>query len=109
MKRIALWLLMQFLICLLLSVGAFLLKPVAALHAVLLWGALPLLGAVSAFWLVNRGCNAYLSWIMPPLALTLGAVIASMGYLPPGGAMLLDAFLSVAGAAAGENARKRKR
>ena len=102
-------LLLQFFCCLALSLGAFLLKPLPALHAVLLWGLVPMLGALSAFMLVKRGYNAYLSWIAPPLALTLGALIASMGYLPDGAAVLLDAFLSIVGAAVGDSLINRKK
>ena len=102
MKRHILRLFLQFIVCLPAAAGAYLLKPIGWLHSLCVWGVLPLIGACSAFILVKKGINPYLVWLLPPIAHTLGAYILSMGYLPGAGAVLLNAFISLAGAAFGD-------
>ena len=85
------------------AVAAFILKPLPIPYGICAWGALPLIGLCSAYRVTRCGVNPYLSWILPPLTLTLGALTADLFlYLPPGGMMLLTAFASLIGAAAGD-------
>lgn len=109
MKTYVKALLLQGVVCLLLSFGAFLIRPLPVLYRICVWGVLPLSGSVSAFLVTRKGVNPYLSWILPPLMLTLGAWTANLWlYLPNGGIMLLDALLSLIGAAAGDVMQKGK-
>lgn len=71
------------------------------LYGVALWLGVPLLGALTACRAVQRGLLNYAAWIAPPLCLT-AVHTAIWGYLPPAGAMLLCAFVSLVGAATGE-------
>lgn len=73
----------------------------AVLYALALWVILPLLGACSGCMAVRRGLLNYAAWIAPPICL-FAAHTAIWGYVPPAGAMLLCAFISLIGAAAGE-------
>lgn len=85
------------------AVAAFILKPLPVLYGICAWGVLPLIGLCSAYRVTRSGVDPYLSWILPPLTLTLGALTADLFlYLPPGGMMLLTAFTSLIGAAAGD-------
>ena len=71
------------------------------LRDVLIWALIPFLGALTAYRCVLRGLNNYAAWIAPPAC----AVIASLilwGYVPHGGPVLVCAFVSLVGAAAGE-------
>lgn len=79
------------------------------LHSVLLWGAMPIAGSLSACQAVRRGLNNYLAWIAPA-ACMFAANHLIWGYAPSPGAALLTAFTSLVGAAAGEvlNQRNRK-
>ena len=95
-------LLLQGLLCFALGTAAYLLRPVALLHTALLWIVLPLCGLGTSFAAVRRGVNPYLAWLLPPLMLTLSSVLVTLGYLPGGGIMLLTAFVSLIGSAAGE-------
>jgi len=85
-----------------------LLRPVSILYTVSIYVLIPLLGAISAFYTVDKGINAYLAWLVPPICATISGLIASMGYLPEAGSVILCAFISLTGAAAGETAKRFK-
>lgn len=86
----------------LLALLGHLLSPVRWVSAVLLWIAVPISGAVTACFVTVKGVSPYLAWILPPVMATFAGLIASMGYAPSAGAMLLCAFVSLIGAAAGD-------
>ena len=75
------------------------------LRSVIMWAALPVLGAYTAMKCVLRGLNNYAAWIAPPLCMTAAGLIL-WGYVPHAGPVLLCAFISLVGAAAGEVASK---
>ena len=66
-----------------------------------LWVLVPLAGGFTAFRAVRQGLLNYAAWIAPPACLCAAHTLI-WGYLPPAGAMLLSAFISLVGAAAGE-------
>ena len=70
-------------------------------RAIMLWGAVPLAGLVTACQAVRGGLNNYLAWIAPVPCL-YGINLLVWGYAPPPGPALLTAFLSLVGAAAGQ-------
>lgn len=72
-----------------------------ALYSLALWVLTPLIGAATACRAVLRGLLNYAAWIAPPVCL-FAAHNLIWGYVPPAGAMLLCAFVSLVGAAAGE-------
>ena len=76
-------------------------------RALMLWGAVPAAGFVSACQATRRGLNNYLAWLAPAPCL-FAANYLVWGYSPPAGPALLTAFLSLAGAAAGEVLRQRE-
>ena len=71
------------------------------LYNVSLWALLPLLGAVSAYLATVNGLLNYAAWIAPPLCAVLGHLLVWF-FLPGIGPVLLCAFISLIGAAAGE-------
>ena len=71
------------------------------LYTLALWVLIPLFGAETAFKAVQRGLLNYAAWIAPPACLCAAHTLI-WGYLPPAGAMLLCALVSLVGAAAGE-------
>ena len=73
----------------------------AALHAVLLWGCVPLAGLFAACQAVRRGLNNYAACIAPAACL-LVVYLLTWGFSPPPGAALLTALTSLIGAAAGQ-------
>ena len=75
------------------------LHPIA--YGAALWVLMPLAGAFTACRAVQRGLLNYAAWIAPPVCL-FAAHTAIWGYVPPAGAMLVCAFISLIGAAAGE-------
>lgn len=77
------------------------------LHSLLLWIALPLLGAYTACRCVLWGLNNYAAWIFPPLAM-IGASFILWGYAPHAGPVLVCALISMTGAAAGQVLSERK-
>lgn len=99
----------QFIIVFVLSALIALLRAAGGLYDVLVWAVIPLAGAVTAFLCVRNGVNPYLCWFLPPSAQTLAVLLVTMGYLPQGGQMVLTAFLSLVGSAAGDTANKQKR
>ena len=77
------------------------------------WGLLPLAGLCSAYIATRQGLNNYLAWIAPPLLAGI-LWLLRWTYLPTPGPVLLTAFCSVVGAAAGEvknqeNSRRKDR
>jgi len=104
MKKI----LIQAFICLIISLAVYLLKPAQLLFSAGIWLIIPLSGAVSSYLITRRGINPYCAWIAPPVVQTIGAVIASAGYLPGFGFILLTIFLSVTGAAFADTYNKLK-
>lgn len=100
---------LQLAVTLIAALALYLLRPVGAAFDVLIWVLLPLLGALTAYYCVLNGINPYLAWIMPPLGQTAACLIASAGYLPSGGQMVLTAFVSLIGAAAGDTMNKRNK
>ena len=101
MKRALTSLLLQFLAALALTLAALLLRPIDWLHGVCVWLLLPAIALASAFLLVKKGLNPYISWIMPPLAMA-ALPLAVLGYLTDGGALMLTVFVGILGAAAGD-------
>ena len=79
-----------------------------ALYSTALWLLMPLLGAYTALRAVRRGLLNYAAWIAPPVC-ECAAHVLIWGYLPPAGAMLLCAFVSLIGAAAGEVLNRQKK
>ena len=71
------------------------------LYAVCMWGLMPLLGGVSAYWATKKGLLNYAAWIAPPLCQALGHM-AVWFYPPSPGPVLVCVFVSIVGAAAGE-------
>lgn len=65
------------------------------------WVVLPLLGAVSAYRATRRGLLNYVAWLAPPVCMAAGYCLV-WSYLPEPGPVLLCAFVSLVGAAAGE-------
>ena len=79
-----------------------------ALHAVMLWGVIPVLGLFTACRAVLRGLNNYLAWIAPAACL-FAANYLLWGYSPPAGPALLTALTALVGAAAGQVLLQRRR
>lgn len=79
-----------------------------ALYDIMLFAIMPLLGAYSAYRAVLRGLLNYAAWIAPPACMLFAHTIL-WGYVPPAGAMLVCAFISLIGAAAGEVKKAQKR
>ena len=78
-----------------------------ALYGAALWLLTPLFGAYTALRAGRRGLLNYAAWIAPPVC-QCAAHVLSWGYVPPAGAMLLCAFVSLVGAAAGEVLNQRR-
>ena len=95
-------LILELILCVLAGTAVFLLKPVKTLHALLVWAVFPVFAIFISFKTVKKGVNPYLAWLPPPIGLTLGALAGTLCYLPNGGSMLLCAFASLFGAAAGD-------
>ena len=72
-----------------------------ALYGICIWGLMPLAGCVSAYIATKKGLLNYAAWIAPPVCLAL-AHLGVWTYLPGAGPVLLCAFISLVGAAAGE-------
>ncbi|MBR6767630.1 MAG: hypothetical protein IKM02_06745 [Clostridia bacterium] len=78
------------------------------LRDIILWAGIPLLGAVTAARCVLGGLNNYLAWIAPPVC-SAGASLLLWGYVPKAGPVLMCAFVSLVGAAAGEVLKENKK
>ncbi len=76
-------------------------------YAVMMWFVVPLLGALTAFYMVRRGVVAFAAFWLPPILQTL--VHWLVAGLPPlsAGMPLTAALLSLVGAAAAEELNKR--
>ena len=92
-----------------LAVAALLVDPAMAgpMYAALMWGAVPLSGAVTAFFMVRLGVNPFAAFWLPPVIAT--AVHWLIAGLPPlsFGMTLTATLVSIVGAAAGEESTKR--
>lgn len=90
-------------------IGMLLIGCASALTAVLgripygiaMWGGMSAAGAVSAYRATRRGLLNYAAWIAPPVCMALAHWLV-WGYVPDGGCVLVCAFVSLVGAAAGE-------
>lgn len=71
------------------------------LYAVCMWAVYPILGAVSAYCATIKGLLNYVAWIAPAVTLAL-VHLALWSNLPDTGPVLVCAFISLVGAAAGE-------
>ena len=89
-------------LCALSSVGA------RTLTALMRYLILPAAGCLSALLAVRFGLNPYAAWILPPVLCGL-LPWAMVGFPPPFGGVLLCAFLSLIGAAAGDVLQKQKK
>lgn len=77
------------------------------LYAALMWGVVPLSGAVTAFFMVRLGVNAFAAFWLPPVIATAAHWLIA-GLPPLSFGMTLTAGLtSIVGAAAGEESLKR--
>ena len=92
----------QFLVMLAASLAAELSYYVSDfLRSALIWALIPIVGAVTACKCVLHGLNNYAAWIAPPVC-TVAASLILWGYVPHAGPVLVCAFVSLVGAAAGE-------
>lgn len=80
----------------------------AVLYGILLWGAVPMIGLLTACRAVRRGLNNYLAWLAPAPCL-FAAHYLLWGFSPAAGAGLLTALFALIGAAAGEVLNQRER
>lgn len=80
-----------------------------AVFAILSWAGMPLLGMLSACRATRRGLLNYAAWIAPPACMWLTHFVIWQ-YSPAPGPVLVCAFVSLVGAAAGEvlNQQKKK-
>lgn len=73
-----------------------------------MWGILPLYGALSAYFITRRGVNNYIAWILPAAAQVL-ACWAVIGYPPSSAGMpLVNAAVSLVASAAGQTVNERE-
>lgn len=72
-----------------------------AAYGVCMWALLPVAGCISAYLATVNGLLNYAAWIAPPVAMALSHM-AVWYYPPEAGPVLLCAFVSLVGAAAGE-------
>ncbi len=70
------------------------------------WLMLSIAGAVTSFFVCRKGVNCYLGWILAPVCVSVVPWIL-IGYPVDPGVMLVCAFVSVIGAAAGQTAYHR--
>ncbi len=78
----------------------------APLRAIFLWVMPSVFGAWSAYQAVCRGLISYAAWLLPPVIHSIVPWIV-IGYPPAPLSMLLCAFISLIGAAAGDVMYKR--
>ncbi|MBQ8507754.1 MAG: hypothetical protein IJ466_10040 [Clostridia bacterium] len=76
-------------------------------HGACMWVLAPAAGLISACLATQKGLLNYAAWIAPPLMLLAGYWII-WGYPATPGPVLLDAFVSLVGAAAGEVLKRRR-
>lgn len=78
------------------------------LHAIFLWGAMPLCGFISAMIATKKGLLNYVAWIAPPAMMYLGNWLL-WGYAPSAGPVFFCGFISLVGAATGEVLKRQGR
>lgn len=71
------------------------------LYGVMVWAVMPVLGLFSACRTTRRGLLNYAAWIAPPVCMWLSYRLI-WGYSLTPGPVIVCAFLSLVGAAAGE-------
>ena len=76
-------------------------------YQAMMWGVVPLSGAVTAFFAVRLGLNSFAAFWLPPVVQT--AVHWLIAGMPPlsAGMPLTAALISIVGAAAGEETSRR--
>ena len=86
-----------------------LLFPTAAvpIRFLFLWILPSAAGAWTACILARSGLISYAAWIVPPIVHSI-VPLAALGYLPSPFSMLLCAFISLVGAAAGDVLHQRE-
>lgn len=72
-----------------------------------MWGVLPLLGALTAYLATRRGLNNYVSWLAPPAAQWAGVMLLT-GFPPEMGPVFTCALVALVGAAAGYEVNRRQ-
>lgn len=102
MKKRLLFLLFQFASVFCVSFISYLLRPLPVLYYILIYGFVPLFSAIFSLKLVVKSVNPYLAWILPPVAQSLGGLLAAMGIAPDPLPVMVTAFISLVGAAAGD-------
>lgn len=73
----------------------------AVVNGIAMFGAVPLLGAVTAYRATRRGLSNYLAWIAPPLCM-IAAHEMIWGYFSDLAPTVICALTALVGAAAGE-------
>lgn len=76
--------------------------------AILSWAAMPALGLLTACRATRRGLLNYAAWIAPPVCMWLSHFVIWQ-YSPAPGPVLVCAFVSLVGAAAGEVLNQQKK
>ncbi len=71
------------------------------IYNILAWAAMPILGLLSSCRATRRGLLNYAAWIAPPICMALTHWLI-WTYLPDAAPVLICAFCSLVGAAAGE-------
>lgn len=95
-------LLLQLASVFLLSFIGYLLRPAYVFYQIMLYALIPLFSAFTAYKLVLKGMNPYLSWLLPPVSQTAAGFLASLGIAPDPLPVMLCAMISLVGAAAGD-------
>lgn len=77
-------------------------------YGIAAWAVMPLAGLYTAFKATRRGLLNYAAWIAPPVCMWLAHAVL-WGYAPAAGPVLVCAFVSLVGAAAGEVLNQQKK
>lgn len=96
----------QFASILFVSLIVLLLRPIPVIYEILIYGFVPCICMYSAGKLVLKGINPYLTWILPPIGETAAGFLITMGFGPQPLPIMITAFLSLVGAAAGDVMKK---
>lgn len=102
MKKYVLFLFLQFISVFFISFLSFLLRPVSVLYDILVYIFVPLFSSFTSLKIVRKGINPYLTWILPPAAETLAGFLVSLGFGPNPLPVMITAFISLVGSAAGD-------
>lgn len=78
------------------------------LYSILAWVVMPILGLLSACQATRRGLLNYAAWLAPPICMAVTHWVI-WTYPPSAGPVLLCAFTSLVGAAAGEVLNQRNK